>query len=195
MRFRRTAPPSAFLMLHPNRLISRPFARRKTLNSRLERRRPSRYTASYSPRRTRRHSRGKSSRGKSDARETVAPFPAALRKDFSSTLALHACAEAVLLMAAAHMRLKRAFRQRSFSSASILVCSVARGCRSGFSPSRRISSHVPAKQSQIADLGETVSLVDPQGTVKEGAKMGRGETRCHFMSPKGLGRLSEARNH
>ena len=124
MRLRFTALPSAFLMLHPNRLSSRPLARRKTANSRLVRRRPSRYTASYSDRRTRRAVRGKSCRGVSDARKTVAPLLAACRKYFSSTLALHTCAESMLLMTAPHMRLKRPFRQRSFSSAfrSISVC-------------------------------------------------------------------------
>ena len=117
MRLRFTALPSAFLMLQPNRLSSRPLARRKTANSRLVRRRPSRYTASYSDRRTRRAARGKSCRGVSDARETVAPLLAACRKYLPSTLALHSCAEPVLLMTAPHMRLKSAFRQRSFSSA------------------------------------------------------------------------------
>jgi hypothetical protein len=117
MRLRFTAFPSAFLMLQPNRLASRPFERRKTANSRLDRRRPSRYTASNSDRRTRRQARGNSFPGGSDARETVAPFSAACRKYFSSTLALHPCAEAVFFMTAAHMWLISAFRQRSFSSA------------------------------------------------------------------------------
>ena len=117
MRLRLTALPSAFLMLHPNRLSSRPLARRKTANSRLVRRRPSRYTASYSDRRTNRLARGNSCRARSDARETVAPLLAAGCKYFPSTLALHSCAEPVLLMSAAHMRLKRPFRQRSLSSA------------------------------------------------------------------------------
>jgi hypothetical protein len=117
MRFRLTALPSAFLMLHPNRLSSRPLARRKTANSRLVRRRPSRYTASYSDRRTNRLARGNSCRARSDARETVAPLLAAGCKYFPSTLALHSCAEPVLLVSAAHMRLKRSFRQRSLSSA------------------------------------------------------------------------------
>jgi hypothetical protein len=117
MRLRFTALPSAFLMLQPNRLSSRPLARRKTANSRLVLRRPSRYTASYSDRRTRRAARGKSCRGVSDARETVAPLLAACRKYLPSTLALHSCAEPVLLVTAPHMRLKSAFRQRSFSSA------------------------------------------------------------------------------
>jgi len=120
MRLRRTALPRAFLMLQPNRLSSRPLERRKTVNSRPARLRPSRYTASYSARRSRRHARGKSSRGESDSRETVASFFAALRKDFPSARALHACAEAVLLVTGAHMGLKRAFRQRSVSSRWIL---------------------------------------------------------------------------
>jgi hypothetical protein len=114
-------------MLHPNRLSSRPLARRKTANSRLVRRRPSRYTASYSDRRTRRALRGKSYRGVSDARKTVAPLLAACRKYLPSTLALHSCAKSMLLMAAPHMRLKSAFRQRSLSSAfrSISVCTAS----------------------------------------------------------------------
>lgn len=128
MRLRFTALPSAFLMLHPNRLSSRPLARRKTANSRLVRRRPSRYTASYSDRRTRRTARGKSCRGVSDARKTVAPLLAACRKYLPSTLAFHSSAKSVLLMAAPHMRLKSAFRQRSLSSAlrSISVCTTSR---------------------------------------------------------------------
>jgi len=127
MRLRFTALPSAFLMLHPNRLSSRPLARRKTANSRLVRRRPSRYTASYSDRRTRRAVRGKSCRGVSDARKTVASLLAACRKYLPSTLALHSCAKSMLLMAAPHVRLKSAFRQRSLSSAfrSISVCTTS----------------------------------------------------------------------
>ena len=116
IRLRRTAFPSAFLMLHPNRLTSRPLGRRKTVSSRLVRRRPSLYTASYSVRCTSRQARGKLSRAASDAREAMTPFLAALRKDLPSTLALHAFAKAVFLVTAAHMRLKRTFRQRSFSS-------------------------------------------------------------------------------
>jgi len=128
MRLRFTALPSAFLMLQPNRLSSRPLARRKTANSRLVRRRPSRYTASYSDRRTRRAARGKSCRGVSDARKTVAPLLAACRKYLPSTLAFHSSAKSMLLMAAPHMRLKSAFRQRSLSSAfrSISVCTTSR---------------------------------------------------------------------
>ena len=116
IRFRRTAFPSPFLMLHPNRLICRPFARRKTVNSRLVRRRPSLYTKSYSHRCTSRQVRGKPNRGGSDPREAMTPFPAATCKDFSATWALHACAKAVFLMTASHMRLIRPLRQRCFSS-------------------------------------------------------------------------------
>jgi hypothetical protein len=127
MRLRRTAPPSVFLMLQPNRLTSRPLGRRKTANSRPDFRRPSRYTASYSTRRTNRHARGNPNSGRLDARETVAPFLASLRKDSTSTWALHACAEAVLFVTAAHMGLKSTFRQRWFSSRS--RCSYAREAR------------------------------------------------------------------
>jgi hypothetical protein len=115
IRLRRTALPSAFLMLHPNRLLRRPLGRRNIVNSRLVRRRASRYTASYSARRTSRQARGNSSRAESDTRKAVAPFLAALRKHFASTLALHACAKAVLLVTAAHMRLKSSFRQLTIS--------------------------------------------------------------------------------
>src|ERR1700722_18624334 len=112
IRLRLTAFPSAFLMLHPNRLTSSPFGRTNSVNSRLLRRRPSRYTASYSARRTSRVSRGRSSRGRSDACDGVAPFFAACGKDFPSTLGLHAFAESMFLVAAPHVRLISAFRQR-----------------------------------------------------------------------------------
>src|SRR6202789_1097952 len=112
IRLRRTAFPNAFLMLQPNRLTSKPLGRTNSVNSRLLRRRPSRYTASYSPRRTSRVSRGRSSRGALDAREGVAPFFAACGKDFSSTLGFHAFAESVFFVAAPHVRLISAFRQR-----------------------------------------------------------------------------------
>jgi hypothetical protein len=117
IRLRLTAFPSAFLTLHPNRLSSKPLGRRKTVNWLVDRRRPSRYTASYSARCTRRQPRGNPSRGWSSARKAMAPFLAALRKDLPSTGTLHACAKTVFLMAAAHMRLIRPFRQRCFSSA------------------------------------------------------------------------------
>jgi hypothetical protein len=127
MRLRRTAPPSAFLTLQPNRLMSSPFARRNTVNSRPERRRPSRYTASYSARRSSRQARGNPNGGELDARKTVAPLFAALRKNFAATLAFHACAEAVFFMTGAHMGLKRSFRQRFFSSARVFPVSLAPG--------------------------------------------------------------------
>src|ERR1019366_6331809 len=133
IRLRRTALPSAFFMLQPNRLRPRALERIKAVNSRLVRRRPSRYTASYSERRTKRQARGRLTCGASDSRETVAPFFSALCKDFASTLALHAFAEAVLLMTAAHMGLKRTFRQRSFSSGGVLWIAYLRsdGLRTG----------------------------------------------------------------
>ena len=119
MRLRRTAVPNAFLMLQPNRLSSSPLERRKTVNSRLDRLLPSRYTASYSARCKMRWARARSSLGASDSREAMASFFAALRKNLSPALALHACAKPVLLVTAAHMGLKRTFRQRSLSSLCI----------------------------------------------------------------------------
>jgi hypothetical protein len=113
MRLRWTAVPRAFLMLQPNRLKSRPFGRIKTVNSRLDLRRPALYTASYSTRRNNRQARGSPSPGASDAREAMTSLFAALRKDLPSTLALHALTKAVLFVTAAHMRLKSAFRQES----------------------------------------------------------------------------------
>ena len=146
IRLRRTALPSAFFMLQPKRLLARPLGRRNSVNSRLLRRRPSRYTASYSARRTRRKARGKSSRvATSDAREAVAPFFAASCKNFPSTLRFHALAKAVLFMSAPHMRLKSAFRQRS-------------------SPSQFIAARALLP---IAGPVETSSLDDPRATVKE----------------------------
>jgi hypothetical protein len=110
MRFRFTAFPSAFLMLHPNRLIGSPFWRTNSVNWRLDLRFASRYTASYSARLTIRHSRGRSSRGGSDARESVAPLLAACGKHFLSTCRFHPFAEPMLLMSPSHMGLKSTFR-------------------------------------------------------------------------------------
>jgi hypothetical protein len=116
MRLRRTALPSAFLMLQPNRLRSRPLGRTKRVNSRLERRLPSRYTTSYSARRATRHSRGSPPGATSDSREAMTSLFAASGKNFATTLRLHAFAEAVFFVTAAHMGLKSTFRQRILSS-------------------------------------------------------------------------------
>ena len=86
----------------------------------------------------------------SDSRETVAPFFAALRKDFPSTLTLHAFAEAVLLVTAAHMGLKRTFRQRSFSSIF-----------AGWPVLAAESAH----RMPLADASELRSVFDPRSTV------------------------------
>jgi len=59
IRLRITALPSAFFTLIPKRFRVNPLARRKIRKFALDRRRPSRYTASNSARRTNRHSRGK----------------------------------------------------------------------------------------------------------------------------------------
>jgi hypothetical protein len=75
----------------------------------------------------------------------VAPFFAASCKNFPSTLGFHALAKPVLFMAAPHMRLKSAFRQR-------------------FSPSQFIAARALLR---IAGPVETSSLDDLRATVKE----------------------------
>jgi len=106
IRLRTTAPPSAFLMLKPKRLCGVWFARRKTVKWEPERRFPVRYTASNSPRRTSRASRGKSRRPGSVGREAMASLLAARRQDFAAARRFHARAEAVRLCAAPPARLK-----------------------------------------------------------------------------------------
>ena len=164
-------------MLQPNRLISRPLGRRNIVNSRLVRRRPTRYTRSYSARRTSRQSRGRVSRDVSDSRETVAPLLATLGQYFPSTLALHALAEAVLLVTAAHMRLKRAFRQRSFSSALGLIrCEPVGRCGTATTPLSRTRHPARAQthRKRISHPGETNSVLDPRCAVKNSRADGQG---------------------
>ncbi len=156
MRFRTTAPPSARPTLIPKRLSSRPFGAKKMVNWRLERRRPLRYTASNSLRRTSRADpsapfrrpasagcppfhlvspNGEAIKGGQQRRaslkegspiqqvgtaldpgERVAPLPAARRKHLPPPWGFHPRAEAVGFVAAAHLGLKRPFRQGSLSS-------------------------------------------------------------------------------
>ena len=178
MRLRFTALPNAFLMLQPNRLSSRPLARRKTANSRLVRRRPSRYTASYSDRRTRRAVRGKSCRGDSDARETVAPLLAACRKYFPSTLALHSCSESVLFMAAPHMRLKSAFRQRSFSSVFRSISLI-------------ITFGSPGEFRPIAIHSVANRVHSRNKEFRRPPHIGQGSRRCRIQFPHGIFKETE----
>src|SRR5580692_9452271 len=111
MRLRTTAPPSAFLMLKPKRLTGDWLARKKTVKWELDRRFPARYTASNSPRRTSRASRGNSKRTGLLGREAMASLLAAGRQDPAAAYGLHARAESVRLRAAAFPRLKCALWQ------------------------------------------------------------------------------------
>lgn len=172
MRLRFTAFPSAFLMLQPNRLRSSPLGRRNTENSRPARRRPSRYTASYSARRTNRHAGGNPSFGGSDARETVAPLLPACREHFLAAFALHPFAEAVLLVTPALMGLIRAFRQGCFSSISRFRAGPAsfgvQRARVAFSS----ASISPAtRQSLPVATSETTSVDDQRTAVKKTADL------------------------
>jgi hypothetical protein len=111
MRLRTTAPPSAFLMLKPKRLTGNWLARKKTVKWELDRRFPARYTASKSPRRTSRASRGNSRRPGLDGREAMASLLAACRQYFAAAYGLHARAESVRFRAASFPRLKCALWQ------------------------------------------------------------------------------------
>ena len=97
MRLRTTAPPSAFLMLKPKRLSGNWFARKKTVKWEFERRLPVRYTASNSPRRTIRASRGNSRPPGLLGREPMASLLAARRQHLAASDGLHAYAKSVRL--------------------------------------------------------------------------------------------------
>jgi hypothetical protein len=109
MRLRTTAPPKAFLMLNPKRLIGCPLARMKTVKWELERRLPARYTRSNSLFRTSLASRGNfwPVAGPSPLlwREAMTALLAARRQHFAATLGLHTHAKPVCLGAAAFPRL------------------------------------------------------------------------------------------
>ena len=109
MRLRTTAPPKAFLMLNPKRLIGCPLARTNTVKWELERRLPARYTSSNSLFRTSLASRGNfwPAAGPSPLlwREAMTALLAARRQHFAATLGLHAHAKPVCLGAAAFPRL------------------------------------------------------------------------------------------
>jgi hypothetical protein len=92
-------------MLNPNRLCGSWFARKKTVKWEFERRLPVRYTASNSPRRTNRDSRGNSRPRGLLGREPMASLLAACCKHLAPTYRLHAYAESVRLGASALPRL------------------------------------------------------------------------------------------
>ena len=110
MRLRTIAPPSAFLMLKPKRFKASSLRRTKTVKWELEKRFPARYTASNSPRRTNRASRGNVW---SDAGapplfgcEAMTSLFTAGRKDFATSFSLHTRAEPMSFRAASFPRLK-----------------------------------------------------------------------------------------
>src|ERR1700693_1150444 len=105
MRLRTTAPPSAFWMLNPKRLSGSWFARKKTVKWEFERRLPVRYTASNSPRRTIRASRGNSRPSGLLGREPMASLLAARRQHLAASDGLHAYAKSVRLRSPPFIRL------------------------------------------------------------------------------------------
>jgi hypothetical protein len=105
MRLRTTAPPSAFLMLNPNRVSGSWFARKKTVKWEFERRLPARYTASNSPRRTNRAPRGNCRPCGLLGGEPMASLLAARRQHLAAPYGLHAYAKSVRLGAPPFPRL------------------------------------------------------------------------------------------
>jgi hypothetical protein len=81
------------------------LAREKTVKWELDRRFPARYTASNSPRRTSRASRGNSRRPGLLGREAMTSLLAACRQNSAAAYGLHARAESVRLRAASFPRL------------------------------------------------------------------------------------------
>src|SRR6266446_1440853 len=152
MRLRTTAPPSAFLMLNPKRLCGSWFARKKTVKWEFERRFPARYTASNSPRRTSRASRGKSRRLALYGSEPMTALLAACRKHSAASGGLHARSETVRLGAPALSRLIGALWQSNPPYILRIAASQISGC-------------IP--QAASAALCESVSVVDPRAHGQE----------------------------
>jgi hypothetical protein len=166
MRLRTTAPPSAFLMLNPKRLCGSWFARRKTVKWEFERRFPARYTASNSPRRTSRASRGKSRRSALFGSEPMTALLATRRKHLAASCGLHARTETVRLGAPALARLISALWQSNppFGYAR-RPCEIS-------DAKHRIRRHTPpgpssGSQAASAALCELVSVVDPRAHGQE----------------------------
>src|SRR5258707_10470857 len=152
MRFRTTAPPSAFLMLNPKRLCGSWFARKKTVKCEFERRFPARYTAPNSPRPTSRDPRGKSRRPALFGSEPMTALLAACRKHSAASGGLHARSETVRLGAPALARLIGALWQ----SNPPYILRIA---------APQISGRIP--QAASAALCESVSVVDPRAHGQE----------------------------
>jgi hypothetical protein len=161
MRLRTTAPPSAFLMLNPNRLCGSWFARRKIVKWEFERRFPARYTVSNSPRRTSRASRGKSNAPRLFGREPMAALLAPRREHLAASCRFHARTESVRLGAPALARLISALWQSNPPFSYVRrICEVS-GARFALLDTRRPK---PSSGSQAAPAAvcESVSVVDPR---------------------------------
>ena len=152
-------------MLKPKRLCGSSLARKKTVKWELERRFPARYTASNSPRRTSRASRGNRfpRTFKPGARslfpalfggEPMASLLAARRQHFAAALGLHANAEAVRLSASAASRLKRALWQ---NNPPLLLAIGSTQSRGGFFHPQRQNSPLAASAAD----SEFSSVFDP----------------------------------
>jgi hypothetical protein len=192
MRLRTTAPPSAFLMLKPKRLCGSWFARKKTVKWELERRFPVRYTASKSPRRTKRAARGKSRRPGLLGREPMASLLAACRQHLAAALGLHAHAKTVRLSAPASTRLIGSLWQSNPPLCYVLLCcplcvprrelpvmcTCSASARFQAFTQTRISAKWNRRRHAVsAAVSESASVVDPRahGQESTGVRLQGGE--------------------
>jgi hypothetical protein len=161
---------------HAPRLCGSWFARRKTVKWEFERRFPARYTASNSPRRTSRASRGKSRRSALFGSEPMTALLATRRKHLAASCGLHARTETVRLGAPALARLISALWQSNppFGYAR-RPCEVSNA-------KHRMLRHTPpgpssGSQAASAALCESISVVDPRAHGQES-----GDSRDYALS-------------
>ncbi len=175
MRLRTTAPPSACLMLKPKRLSGSWFARKKTVKWEFERRLPVRYTASNSPRRTIRASRGNSRAPGLLGREPMASLLAARRQYFAASDGLHAYPKSVRLRAPPFIRLICSLWQSNpplvpIPVTAIIPCSYYAAREFVVSTAARLALSAQMdirRQAASAAYSESISVVDPRARGQE----------------------------
>jgi hypothetical protein len=180
MRLRTTAPPSAFLMLNPNLLCGSSFARRKTVKWEFERRFPARYTASKSPRRTSRASRGKSNRPALNGSEPMTALLAARRKHLAASGSLHTRTKSVRFGAPAFARLISALWQ---SNPPLVTCAQDGKFQMQNFALLGTRRPEPSDGSQAAPAAtcESVSVVDPRAHGQENESGFRKRAQFGFL--------------
>jgi hypothetical protein len=172
MRLRTTAPPSAFLMLNPNRVSGSWFARKKTVKWEFERRLPVRYTASNSPRRTNRAPRGNCRPCGLLGGEPMASLLTARRQHLAAPYGLHAHAKSVGLGAPPFPRLICSLWQNNpplFPRWYYVLRILDVSCLARIVPSAQANSR---QQAASAAVSESISVVDRGAHGQENAAVG-----------------------